>query len=201
MNLKRFVVGFLGTNCYLLYEKSSRQGLLIDPGEYDPDIKAFIDENSIDVIGILNTHCHADHIMGNSAFGYPVMIHELDEPGLTDPSKNLSSLSVNGMAPLKAGRILADGDVIELGGKSLKVIHTPGHSPGGISVLVGDMLFSGDTLFFEGVGRTDLPGGDQDALISSIRDKLYSLPDNVRVFPGHGPETTIGHEKANNPYV
>ena len=103
--------------------------------------------------------------------------------------------------PAAAKKLLKDGDVIDIDGLRLHVIHTPGHTPGGISIKCGDMLFSGDTLFFEGVGRTDLPGGSYKALINSIKTKLFTLPDATKVFPGHGPETTIGHEKRNNPFV
>ena len=197
----RFVLGPLATNCYLIYDKPSGKGMLIDPGVYDPEVSEYIKDNGITVVNILNTHGHADHITGDSAFGFPVLIHELDEPCLGNPLKNLSILSGGNISLVKASGVLNGGDIIELGDLKLEVIHTPGHTPGGISIKCGDMLFSGDTLFFEGVGRTDLPGGDYDALVSSIKEKLFTLPAEVKVFPGHGPETTIGHEKEYNPFI
>ncbi len=199
--VKKFVVGSLSTNCYLIYEKISRKALLIDPGEYVPDIAEYIKAEDLKDVHILNTHGHADHIRGNVAFGFPVMIHELDASCLHSSLKNLSFFSDSAVSPVKAERLLKDGDIIRLGEVILEIIHTPGHTPGGISVKCQNILFSGDTLFFEGVGRTDLPGGDQKALVAAIKEKLFALPDFVRVFPGHGPETTIGHEKRNNPFL
>ncbi|MGB2630606.1 MAG: MBL fold metallo-hydrolase [Candidatus Omnitrophota bacterium] len=184
--IKRFVVGPLGTNCYVVHGKDSREGLLIDPGACDPGIAAYIRDNKINVQYILNTHGHPDHVAGNLGFGFPILIHELDESYIR---------------PIKPAWFLRDGDVITLGGIKLEIIHTPGHTPGSVSVRSGDILFSGDTLFLEGVGRTDLPGGDHAALLKSVKEKLMVLPDSVRVFPGHGPETTIGHEKENNPFL
>lgn len=201
LGIEKFVVGFLATNCYLAYDKETRQGILIDPGEYDAGITDFANSNNIDIRFILNTHGHADHIKGNSKFAFPIMIHELDEPCLHDSAKNLSAAAGFDFKSTRAEKLLTDGDVVELGSLEFKIIHTPGHSPGGISIKCGDVLFSGDTLFFEGIGRTDLPGGDYDAIVSSIKDKLFTLDDNVKVFPGHGPETTIGHEKKCNPFL
>ena len=199
--VKKFVVGSLSTNCYLIYEKISRKALLIDPGAYVPEIAEDIKAGDLKDVHILNTHGHADHIRGNAAFGFPVMIHELDASCLRSSLKNLSFFADGAVSPVKAERLLKDGDIIRLGEVILEIIHTPGHTPGGISVKCQNILFSGDTLFFEGVGRTDLPGGDHEALVAAIKEKLFALPDLVRVFPGHGPETTIGHEKRNNPFL
>ncbi len=202
LEIRKFVVGPLQTNCYFVREKHSRKGMLIDPGAHDPGIAGYIKDNGIDAVFILNTHGHADHVLGDAAFGFPVMIHELDEPCLRDPLKGLP-LSTNGEAApaVRAERLLTGGDTVALGDIELEIIHTPGHTPGSISIRYDNVLFSGDTLFFEGVGRTDLPGGDHRALITSIREKLLTLPDEVIVFPGHGPETTIGHERMNNPFL
>lgn len=185
LGIKNFVLGPLSTNCYLIYEKSTHKGMLIDPAAYDTEITNYIRDNDIDMVGVLNTHGHPDHILGNADFDLPVMIHKLDEPDLSR----------------RAQRLLADGDIVRLGDIKLEVIHTPGHTPGGISIKYDNLLFTGDTLFAEGVGRTDLAGGDYDTLMKSIRDKILILPDSVRVFPGHGPETTVGHEKEHNPFL
>lgn len=199
---KTFVLGPLGTNCYLVYDEASSEGILVDPAEPSSEVKEYIEQNRINVKYILNTHGHADHIEGNAYFGYPVLIHKDDEPYLEDPSKNLSVLhgGENPEMPQEVSNV-ADGDVVKLGGESCQLIHTPGHSPGGVCMKCGDLLFAGDTLFCDGVGRTDLPGGSYADLAKSVKEKLFSLPENTKVFPGHGPETTIGHEKHNNPYI
>jgi len=199
--VKKFVLGPLETNCYLVYGGKSLKGVLIDPGADDKSIRHFISENHIDIIWTLNTHGHADHIMGNAAFAFPVMIHELDAPCLTDAARNFSFFAGVNVPPVAVKKLLTGGDVIDIDGLRFHVIHTPGHTPGGISIKCADMLFSGDTLFWEGVGRTDLPGGSHKALINSIKTKLFTLPDATKVFPGHGPETTIGHEKRCNPFA
>lgn len=200
LETKKFVVGPLCTNCYLLWEKHSRKGMLVDPGSYDREVAEYMLDNEIDVECILNTHGHADHIGGNVAFGFPVLIHELDESYLRDSTKNLSFFTGEDVAKMSVKRLLVDGDIISLGELEFLVIHTPGHTPGSISLKCRDILFSGDALFFEGIGRTDVPGGDYEVLARSIRERLFTLPDSVKVFPGHGPETTIGHEKKNNPF-
>jgi len=201
IDLKKFVMGPLCTNCYLVWEKNTLKGMIIDPGGYDREIVEFIKDNGINVEYILNTHGHADHIGGNAAFGFPVMIHELDKECLRNPAKNLSFLAGGNVKPTRAERLLADGDMVDLGGLELEIIHTPGHTPGSVSVRCGDVIFTGDALFFEGIGRTDIPGGDHETLLRSIREKLMVLPESVKVFPGHGQETTIGHEKRNNPFL
>ena len=150
---------------------------------------------------IINTHGHADHVMGDAAFGFPVLIHEADAACLNDPVRSLSFLSGQKMDTPEVKKYVADGDIIKMGDIDLEILHTPGHTPGGISIKCGDVLFSGDTLFFESVGRTDLPGGDHRALISGIKEKLMTLPDDVTVYPGHGPETTIGHERKYNEFL
>ena len=200
LEIKKFVVGPLCTNCYLVWEKLSRKGMLVDPGSYDREVAEYMQDNEIDVECILNTHGHADHIGGNVAFGFPVLIHELDESYLRDSTKNLSFVTGEDVAKMCVKRLLIDGDIISLGELEFLVIHTPGHTPGSISLKYRDILFSGDALFFEGIGRTDVPGGDYEVLAHSIRERLFTLPDSVKVFPGHGPETTIGHEKKNNPF-
>jgi glyoxylase-like metal-dependent hydrolase (beta-lactamase superfamily II) len=173
--------------------------MLIDPGYYEKEIEDFIRSERINVIGIVHTHGHADHVAGDIAFGFPVMIHELDACLFENGMKELSGLLNMPKREIRPAKLLKDGDVIVFGSKKFTVIHTPGHTPGGICLEIEGMLFSGDTLFFEGVGRADFPYSDQDALLKSIKERLFVLPDDTRVFPGHGPDTTIGHEKRFNP--
>ncbi|MBD3426065.1 MAG: MBL fold metallo-hydrolase [Candidatus Omnitrophica bacterium] len=195
LDLEKFVVGDLATNCYLVSSPATRKAVLIDPGAEEPRILTSIRDKGLDVLFTINTHGHYDHIGGDAYFGFPVLIHELEEACLHDGEKNWSAFFGRQVEQVRANGLLADGDIVKAGDLSLKVIHTPGHTPGGISLLCGSLLFSGDTLFREGVGRTDLPGGSREEIISSIWDKLFKLPDDTRVLPGHGPETTIGHEK------
>lgn len=173
----KIVVGQLQTNCYLLVDNNSNTCAIIDPGADYKKIKDYIDRKKLKPLFIINTHGHTDHIMANEQFNLPVYMHKDDAGFLFSPA-----------------RILNDADKIKLGDLVIEVIHTPGHTPGGISLLCSEILFSGDTLFASGVGRTDLPYSSETKLIDSI-NKLFKLPDNIKVYPGHGPETTIGKEK------
>jgi glyoxylase-like metal-dependent hydrolase (beta-lactamase superfamily II) len=201
IDIKCFPVGPLRTNCYLASDKNSGKAVVIDPGFPENRIQEQIKNDGIFPLYTINTHGHADHISGNSFFGLPVLIFESETDFLTDPRLNLSFLYRGKVEPPGDIKILTDGDIIEVGAVSFEVIHTPGHTPGGICLRFQDILFSGDTLFFEGIGRSDCPGGNQEELISSIKNKLMILPDNTKVYPGHGPETTIGHERLMNPFL
>jgi len=185
MEIKRFVVGPLGTNCYLVYGKSGKSGFLIDPGMFDERIRDVIKKNGIDVKNIINTHGHIDHTAGNEKFGYPVLIHENDSGSLSSPAK----------------RLLKDGDIIEGADVTLEVIHTPGHTPGSISLKAENRIFTGDTLFLGCVGRTDFAYGNERDLQNSIRHRLMVFGEETEILPGHGPLSTIGYERKNNPFL
>ncbi|MFH1380671.1 MAG: MBL fold metallo-hydrolase [Candidatus Omnitrophota bacterium] len=201
INVETFIVGSLEANCYLVYDTSSKSGFLIDPGLFDDKIKEKIVSLGLEIKAIINTHGHADHISGNKKFGYPIFIHKNDSGFLKNPLKNLSlALGTVSISP-RAAKLLNDGDEIKSGEIEFKVIHTPGHTPGGISLRLGNKVFTGDTLFRENVGRTDLPNSSQEDLFHSIRDRLMALPDDTEIFPGHGPSSTIGHERKHNPYI
>lgn len=206
MKQKRFALGALWTNCYLVWD-SRGDALVVDPGGRAAEVADFIDDNKLRLNWIILTHGHGDHIggvadlRGMSANG--VAIHEMDASCLTSANKNFSSYMGEPIELLAADRLLSDGDTLKAGELEIKVIHTPGHTRGGISLLVSDgaeqVLFSGDTLFARSIGRTDLPGGDEDTLMQSLK-KLEPLPDGLMVFPGHGPSTVLGEEKRYNPY-
>lgn len=193
------------TNTWLIWDDIGKEALLIDPAAPESSLVDFVKKRGLKIQGIVNTHGHGDHIGGNSyyqeAFACPIMIHEADQKMLLDNKKNLSEFMGSPLKLVPADRLLKDGDIIELGTQQLKVIHTPGHTPGGICLLTGKFLISGDTLFEMSIGRTDFPRGSHEQIISSIKNKLFTLPDDTVVFPGHGPRTTIGMEKLNNPFV
>ena len=198
--VKGFVVGSLGTNCYVVADKASGEACIIDPGGDPAKIKDYLRRNRMNLRFIINTHGHGDHIAANSQFSTPIYIHSLDADFLADPALNLSKMFIFGIKSPKASRLLEDGDVIKLGKLELEILHTPGHSPGSISVHVDGAVFTGDALFAGGIGRTDLPHGDMDLLMASITGKLFKLDDDIRIYPGHGPQSTIGEEKRSNPF-
>jgi glyoxylase-like metal-dependent hydrolase (beta-lactamase superfamily II) len=202
MRYKLIVVGGLETNCGLVYCPAGKECAVVDPGAEPERIIAAIAEEGLRPVLLINTHGHVDHTGANreikDKYGLPLLIHAADKDYLGRTHNLELSLFLGAQNSPPADRLLADGDVIEVGRGRLRVLHTPGHTPGGICLLGDGFLLSGDTLFFEGVGRTDLPGGDPRRLVSSIRDKLMTLPDDIVVLPGHGPLTTIGQERAAN---
>jgi glyoxylase-like metal-dependent hydrolase (beta-lactamase superfamily II) len=207
MIFETLVVGQLGVNCFILADPETREGVVVDPGDETGAILAVIREKGITVKYILNTHGHFDHVGGNrkmvEATGAPLLIHGGDEPLLSLASRSATMYGLRAENSPPPARHLMDGQVITFGTVELRVIHTPGHSPGGCCFYLpgAGKLISGDTLFAESIGRTDLAGGSHGQLITSITAKLLPLPDETRVYPGHGPSTTIGHEKRHNPYL
>jgi glyoxylase-like metal-dependent hydrolase (beta-lactamase superfamily II) len=203
MKHKSVVVGALETNCYLVYCETTRACAVVDPGADHEQIFLAIAEDELKPVVLVNTHGHVDHTGANrdvkEHFGTPIAIHAADNPMLGKIQQLELSLFLGAKDSPVADRLLKDGDMIKFGASALRVLHTPGHSPGSISLLGEGFVLSGDTLFNEGVGRTDLPGGSRPQLVKSIREKLMTLPDETLVFPGHGPHTTIGHERENNP--
>jgi len=200
LKIKAFTVGPIGTNCYVAYDSDTKEGILIDPGSFNERIVDFIKQNNITIKYTVNTHGHYDHIGGNKAFGYPVLIHEKDKECFDNAIKNLSVMLGESLSLKSPHRLLKDKDEINVKGLSFRVIHTPGHTPGGITLECDNTLFTGDTLFYEGVGRTDIPFANQVDLEKSL-EKLMNYSDNTQVLSGHGPASTIGHERKNNPFL
>jgi hydroxyacylglutathione hydrolase len=206
MIVKCLAVGSMAANCYLVWCETTKEALIIDPGGEGRRILAEVDREQLQVKYVVNTHGHVDHIAANfevcDATGATLMIHEADASLLADPGLNLSSYVGGALPPLKPGALLHEGDEIACGEQvRLKVLHTPGHTRGGISLQAEGIVFTGDTLFADSVGRTDFPGGSWQSMIDSIKGKLLTLGDDTVVYPGHGPSTTIGHERKHNPFL
>ena len=207
MLLRTLAVGQLKTNCYLLADERDGRAFVVDPGGDLDLILANIQEVGVRLEKIVLTHFHFDHVLAAAPLrretGAPLAIHHSEAEHLFDPPALFRFFAPNTPKGIRADELLHDGDVLKLGDLSLQVMHTPGHSPGGISLWVASekVVFCGDTLFRYGVGRTDFPGSSAETLKRSIRRKLFSLPDETVVYPGHGPDTTIGEERRHNPWV
>jgi glyoxylase-like metal-dependent hydrolase (beta-lactamase superfamily II) len=207
MILKTLVVGPFASNCHIVGSESSKNGIIIDPGAEAKLILRTVNDLGLTISLILVTHTHIDHIGAlvpvKEGIGAKFAIHEAEATaGLGMFSRMLSSMSGGSFnQPPKPDRLLKDGDTIAIDDLTFTVLHTPGHSPGGISLYGHGILFSGDTLFNHGIGRTDFPGCSYEQLIDSIQNKLMTLPDETIVYPGHGPATTIGEERRGNPFL
>lgn len=206
VQIKIIPVGILETNCYILSDPETLKGIIVDPGDESEKIAETVEEAGLTIKYIINTHGHYDHIGADlklkKHFNAQVLVHEKDGPLMENPMLNLSFMKPHvETASLKPDRLLKEGDEIAAGAISLKVIHTPGHTPGCICLLGDGFILTGDTLFAGSAGRTDLPGGSYEDIIESIQIKLKQLPDALKVYPGHGPSSTIGEEKRNNPFM
>ncbi|MGB9836099.1 MAG: MBL fold metallo-hydrolase [Candidatus Saccharicenans sp.] len=205
MSYQLLIVGPLETNCYLYFCPETRDCAIIDPGAEAERIFPVVTELNLKPVLILNTHGHVDHIGANvevkERYHIPIALHSADLPMLEENVQLEFGLMLGAKPSPPPDRLLADGDEIKIGKTVLKVIHTPGHTPGSVCFYADGLLFSGDTLFCGGVGRTDLPGGSWKQLAQSLRSRVLVLPDETVVLPGHGPKTTIGEEKESNPFL
>ena len=208
MLIKSLTVGSMGVCCYLLVCRETGQAVIIDPGGDEQRILAEVAQAQAKVLYIVNTHGHPDHVAANAplkkATGAEIVMHEADADffGHPEVEQYFSALGLPASPP--PDRLVKDGERIEFGRESLLVIHTPGHTPGGICLYSAPELFTGDTLFVGGVGRTDFPGGDGPQLYRALQEKILTLPGDTRVWPGHGyggHSSTIGEEKAANPFL
>ena len=198
------VVGRLQTNCHIIQSQS--EAIVVDPGDDGDKILRFLEDIKAKPKSIIATHTHFDHVLGvnvvRRATGAPFLIHKDDLPMLESMQNRVQHfMGLQVPPPPKVDNFLKDGDNLKLGQEIIQVIHTPGHSPGSISLSGDGYVLTGDALFNQSIGRTDLPGGDFETLVQSIKGKLFELDDRTLVYPGHGPETSIGDEKLANPFV
>ena len=206
MKIEQYCVGQVATNCYFAINGETKEMLVIDPGDSAKMLADKINQEGLKPQAILLTHGHFDHVMAAEElagiFGVKIYAHEKEQDTLENPGKNVS-LMVGGRDAYHADVYVKDGEVLELAGMKVKVLHTPGHTAGGCWYYLEEegALFSGDTLFCQSVGRTDFPGGSMSEIVRSIKEKLMALPDEVRVYPGHMDLTTIGKERAYNPFL
>lgn len=211
MNIKVFINNPWQENTYLLYDETG-EAVIIDCGCYNDDekerIKSFLRENNLTLVKLLNTHLHIDHVFGNSfineEFGLKTTAEKSDNYLVEEAPRYAAMLGLQGIeAPPAVGEFISDGDVVSFGNTQLKVIHTPGHTPGGVCYYCekAKVIFVGDSLFEGSIGRTDLPGGNYDDLIRSLKSKVIVLDEDVKVYSGHGQGSTIGYEKHTNPFL
>jgi len=203
---KGLTVGLLEVNCYILGDEETKEAVVIDPGGDEDEILDVLNYNKFQLKLIIDTHGHFDHVDANQplkeATGAQIAIHEADAQMLAQPSAEAMFFTGNRVRLSQPDILLKEGDVLTFGKYRLKVLHTPGHTPGGISLVLENhtYVYVGDLLFAGSIGRTDFPGGSFDALINAVRTKIFPLGDNYTVYPGHGPVTTVGQERKYNPF-
>ena len=207
MTVKQFLAGPIGTNCYLLINEKTKEAVIVDPASCPDYMMNYIKTEEIKLKAVLLTHAHFDHIMGiddvlNKYGKMPVYVHEADKPMLEDPQQNMT-MSCGFPCAYKGAQAVQDGQVLSLIGYEIKVLHTPGHTPGGCCYYIASehVLISGDTLFQQSIGRTDFPGGSMSDLVRAVKEKLMILPEDTVVYPGHMGTTTIADEKRMNPFL
>ena len=205
MIIKNIVVGPLEVNCYILGCEDTKEAAIIDPGDNADEIISNIEKEGLNPKFIINTHAHFDHIGGvkviQDHFKIDFILHEGDLFLVENASEQATAFGLKPISKPVVNKNATNGEKVNLGNKSITVIHTPGHSPGGVCYYSVNNVFVGDTLFAGSIGRTDLPGGSYDTLINSIKENLFPLGDSTIVYPGHGPSTTIGNEKEHNPFL
>lgn len=203
--LKQFVLGALENNNYLLIDVESKEAVLFDGSAYTDELEKTLQEYGATLKYLLLTHGHFDHILGandiKKKFGCNILINKEDEVLYNSVNSYVAQFGLGNVELPKIDGYVEDNQVIKFGEHEIKVITTPGHTLGGVCYLVDDMLFSGDTLFYECVGRTDLPGGSFEQLVKNIKEKLFTLDKHIKVYPGHGYTSTIGHEVVNNQFL
>lgn len=209
MTVKQFVFNSFSENTYLIYDET-KECIIIDPGCFEQSekdmLKEFIDQHELKVVALINTHCHIDHVLGNyfvkNEYKIGLTINEEDKSTLKSNDLVAPMYGFNGYEQTEADHFIAEGDQVKFGNSVLDVLFVPGHAPGHIALVNRDkkICIGGDVLFQQSIGRTDLPGGDFNTLINSIKTKLFTLPEDVTVYCGHGPSTNIGFEKQQNPF-
>ena len=210
ISIKSFTFNPFQENTYIAYDET-KDCIIVDPGCYDENensiLKTFIKQQNLNPVALINTHCHLDHVFGNKfvadSYNLSPVMHKLDLPMLEYAPMAASKYGVHlGELP-EVKNFIKEGDIVKFGNSEFEIIFTPGHAPGHVCLVSKkeNITLSADVLFHLSIGRTDLPMGDHETLLSSIREKLFTLDDNMVIYPGHGPKTTIGFEKANNPFL